>query len=96
MIYSKLNILIAEKENRDRKRITHRTLANATGLSTATIWKLASYNPINRIDGSTLSALCEFFDCTVGDILVYEKGRELEDYMDLEPPVDWVHPDDPR
>lgn len=95
MIISRLRILIAEKENRDRKKITYRGLAESTGLSTATIGKLLSYSGVNRIDGNTLSALCEYFDCNVGDILVYEK-RDPEDYMDLEPPEDWVHPDDPR
>lgn len=45
----------------------------ATGLSRATISKLY-HDKMERVDYETLSKLCSFFDCKVGDILeFYEK-----------------------
>jgi len=49
-------------------------LSNKTGLDKNTIsnW----YNQkITRFSAETLEVLCEFFDCQVGDILVYEKEK---------------------
>jgi putative transcriptional regulator len=43
-----------------------------TGLSRTTISNLY-HDRMERIDYVTLSKLCEFFDCTVGDILEYNK-----------------------
>lgn len=71
MIYSKLNQLIAEKEFREKRKITYKVIQNETGLSPNTIAKLMSLDPIQRIDGTTLDRLCEFLGCQVGDILIH-------------------------
>lgn len=70
MIYCRIKELIAEKERREQRAITYRTITAELGLSSATIVKLASYNGIKRVDASTLELLCDYFDCTVGEILV--------------------------
>jgi putative transcriptional regulator len=49
-------------------------LSSKTGLDKNTIsnW----YNQkVTRFSAETLEVLCEFFDCQVGDILVYEKEK---------------------
>jgi len=49
-------------------------LSSKTGLDKNTIsnW----YNQkVTRFSAETLEVLCEFFDCKVGDILVYEKEK---------------------
>jgi putative transcriptional regulator len=69
MIKNKLSILMAENDIR-----TMIELSNKTGLDKNTIsnW----YNQkITRFSAETLEVLCEFFDCQVGDILVYEKEK---------------------
>jgi putative transcriptional regulator len=69
MIKNKLAILMAENDIR-----TMIELSNKTGLDKNTIsnW----YNQkITRFSAETLEVLCEFFDCQVGDILVYEKDK---------------------
>lgn len=71
MIYCKLKQLIAEKEFREKRKITYKVIQEETGLSSTTIAKLLSYKGVQRIDGSTLDRLCEFFGCQVGDILIY-------------------------
>lgn len=69
MIKNKLAILMAENDIR-----TMIELSNKTGLDKNTIsnW----YNQkITRFSADTLEVLCEFFDCQVGDILVYEREK---------------------
>ena len=75
MVYCRLKELIAEKERDEKRDISYRVIAAETGISTATIVKLASWDGIKRIDASTIEALCNFFKCTVGDLLVYDKTR---------------------
>lgn len=71
MIYCRLKNLIAEKEFKERRKITYKVIQDETGLSSTTIAKLLAYKGVQRIDGSTLDKLCEFFGCQVGDILTY-------------------------
>ena len=73
MIYCRIRELIVKKGRDEKRDISYRVLSAKTGLSTSTIVKLASWDGIKRIDASTIEALCDFFDCTVGDLLVYDK-----------------------
>ncbi len=34
-----------------------------------------STNSINRYDADTIASLCEYFDCSVGDLIVYESSN---------------------
>ena len=71
MIYCRLKQLIAEKEFNEKRKITYKVIQDETGLSSTTIAKLLNFRGIQRIDGTTLDKLCEFFGCKVGDILTY-------------------------
>lgn len=77
MIYCRLKQLIAEKEFKERRKITYKVIRDETGLSSTTIAKLLSYKGVSRIDGTTLDKLCDFFGCQVGDILQY-----VPDFLD--------------
>lgn len=65
-ISCKLSTLMGEK----RYNIGH--VHEKTGLSRNTISNLY-HDKMERIDYTTLSKLCELFDCPVGDILEYRK-----------------------
>lgn len=71
MIRSRLPQVKANKEVQDGRKITYEVLTKETGLSSATLSNLMQFEPIKRIDGSTLDALCGFFGCGVGDLLEY-------------------------
>lgn len=92
MIYCKLKQLIAEKEFREKRKITYKVIQDATGLSSTTIAKLLNFKGVQRIDGSTLDALCEFFGCQVGDLLIYSPNvitsffGEKRDRSNIVPP----------
>jgi putative transcriptional regulator len=71
-IYNRLKILIAEKELREKRKLTYRTLAQETGISTATLTLYMSQKA-DRVDLTTLATLCEYFDVQPGEILIYSK-----------------------
>ena len=68
-IKSKLSTLMGE--NRYNIGYIH----EKTGLSRATISNLY-HDRMERIDYTTLSKLCELFNCSVSDILEYCKDKE--------------------
>jgi putative transcriptional regulator len=70
-MFCRLAVLMAEKDT----RLSQRKLAKDTGLSTNTINKLF-HNEIDRVDRTTLEALCNYFSCDVGDLLTM---REVPD-----------------
>jgi len=53
------------------KRITYRQASEATGISAATLSRWAT-GQVERFDGATVQALCEFFQCEVGELIVLE------------------------
>lgn len=75
MIRFRLKELIADKSFKEGRRITIEEVANATGVHRTTLSKIA-----NKVGYSTttdvLDALCEFFDCEVGDLA--ERVRNLD------------------
>lgn len=73
MIRSKLRRLRFEKEERDGVKLTYEKLTEDTRLSSNTLATLLKSEPIKRLDGDTLSAICEYFECGVGDVLEYVK-----------------------
>ena len=69
-IYNKLKILAAQKELREGRKLTHRAIAEETGLPLSTITNYMTQK-VERFDASTLSALCDYFGVDVGEILTY-------------------------
>lgn len=73
MIRVKLKEALVEKEFRDGIKLTMKDVAEATGVHTVTLSKIAKnrgYNPSLE----TIDKLCEFFDCDVSDLLVRVPG----------------------
>ena len=71
MIRSKVRRLRFEKEEREGRKLTYETLTEETGLSSSTLSRLLKNDQIDRIDGQTLTTLCQYFNCGVGDLLEY-------------------------
>jgi putative transcriptional regulator len=71
-IKTRLKILIAEKEVKENRKLTLRTISEEAGVSTNS---LTAYNnqDVVRFDAPVLEAFCKYFNCGVGDILFYEK-----------------------
>lgn len=69
-IQNRLKILISEKEFREGRKLTYRTVAQETGLNMSTLTAYMTQR-VNRFDKSTLETLCKYLSCDVGDILKY-------------------------
>jgi len=69
-IYNRVKILIAEKEFREKRKLTYRIIAQETGLTVSTLTAYLTQKA-TRFDGPTLETLCKYFDCQPGDILTF-------------------------
>ena len=69
-IYNTVKIRVAEKELREGRKLTYRTIAKETGLTTGAL--TAYFNQrVKRFDAPTLEAFCRFFGCQPGDLLIF-------------------------
>lgn len=71
-INSRFGILLAEKENREKRKISLKEVQRETGITWSTLnsWTL---NKISRFDASVLISLCDYLNCCVGEIVVYNR-----------------------
>jgi len=78
MIRFRLKELMADKAFREEKRITLEDVSAETGVHRTTLSRIA-----NKVGYSTstdvLDALCEYFDCEVGDIAERVRTQESTD-----------------
>jgi DNA-binding Xre family transcriptional regulator len=61
--------LLAEKRRKDRHPWTYEDISQATGISPGTLVRYAQQRH-GMYDRDTLAKLCEFFDCSIGELLV--------------------------
>lgn len=76
-IQNRLKILLAEKELRESRKLTYRTVAKETGLAIDTLTAYMTQR-VNRFDRSTLETLCEYLSCNVGDLLSYSPDPDTK------------------
>lgn len=67
--------LMAEKQMREKRLITSTTIMEETGLTRPTVLAWIR-SDLRRFDADTGVALCKFFDCEIGDLLVLENAEE--------------------
>lgn len=61
--------LLAKKEAAENRRIAIAEVARKTGIDQRTLGKW-SKNTIERYDSPVIDALCNYFDCTPGELIV--------------------------
>lgn len=71
---SRLRILVSEKELRDKRSLGIRTIAEETGASVSTVQRLMN-NTMRRVPLDDLARLCRYFQCSTGDILVFDPAQ---------------------
>lgn len=62
--------LLDEKSFREKRRITLSEVSEKTGISRATLTRIANV-PGNVTTTDTISALCKYFECQPGSLLSY-------------------------
>jgi putative transcriptional regulator len=73
-IRSHMRMLLAAKSQREGRTISLRELQRDTEVPISTVMGMAN-NTIKRVPLEELNALCEYFDCDIGDLL---KREEVE------------------
>jgi putative transcriptional regulator len=76
-VHSRLKVLVADKELRERRTIGVRVAARESGASISTVTRLMN-DPIKRVPLDDLGRLCRWLGCEVGDIL------QMRDYDESE------------
>lgn len=77
MIRSNLNLLRAQKETAEGRKLPYRVISEETGLSQGVLVRLMN-SEFERIETPTLDALCQYFGCQVGDLLYYVAGEKAK------------------
>lgn len=73
MLKSKLNLLIAQKEQREGRRITDAEISRDTGLSKPTVRYYRVPKPIERVEAKVVSALCHWAGVPLEGLLYLDK-----------------------
>lgn len=75
MFRSRLRILLAQKEDDERRVITQGEIAEHTGLSRATINSWMSHRGKPRVDAVSARAICDYFECDLSELVELEPKR---------------------
>ncbi|ART82291.1 transcriptional regulator [Oceanisphaera profunda] len=67
--------LLDEKSFREKRRITLSEVSKETGISRATLTRIANV-PGNVTNTDTINALCKYFECQPGELLSYVEDEE--------------------
>ena len=70
MLRYKLSERIADKEFKERRRITAIEISEATGINRMTLSKLMNKHGAN-VQTDVLERLCRYFECRVEDLVEY-------------------------
>ena len=70
MLRYKLKELTAEKEFRERRRVTIQEIAEATGITRNTLSKMLN-QPRASVRSENLDRLCGFFNCRIEELVEY-------------------------
>lgn len=65
---SNLALLMGQKSQREGRRITLRTVADETGLTKHTVYKIAD-NTIKEYPKTAIEKLCLYFACDIQELL---------------------------
>ena len=71
-VYNRFKILLAEKETKEGIKYPYEKITRATGIAGSTLSSWAS-NKVKRFDADTIATLCNFFNCDLKDLIIYER-----------------------
>lgn len=74
-VNSRLSVLVAERRVQNGRAPGIRTIAAESGASVSTVQGLLN-NKMKRVPLEDLAMLCKYFNCQVGDILVYAPSEK--------------------
>lgn len=83
-IRNRLRVVIAQKELQDGRKYTYKNIQEITGIATSTLidW---TKGRARLISVETLATLCDFLECTPGDLLEYIPDAPKEESAKTKP-----------
>jgi transcriptional regulator with XRE-family HTH domain len=72
MFISRAPILLAERAQRERRKITQQEVADATSLTRATISSWMSHSSMARLDATAAKAFCDYFGVGIDELVTFE------------------------
>ena len=70
MLRFRLNELIADKEFKERRRVTVQEVAEAAGISRTTLSKVLNQHGVS-MRTENLDRLCNYFGCTIEELVLH-------------------------
>jgi putative transcriptional regulator len=74
-VRSNIKVLVAQKSQREKRRITLRTVIQETGINKHTIYAIAN-DTLREYPVDVMARLCEYFNCDLSDLLFLEEVEE--------------------
>ncbi len=74
-VENRFRILLAQKATKEKQNIALMDVQRETGIAWSTLNSWAN-NHVSRYDSPVIQALCDYFDCQVGDLLVYDRQAD--------------------
>jgi putative transcriptional regulator len=70
-VNNRFAILLAEKGMKEKRRVSIAEVSRTTGIAERTLQSWAK-NDVTRYDAPVIEALCAYFGCQVGELIVNE------------------------
>ncbi|MGL4475161.1 MAG: helix-turn-helix domain-containing protein [Shewanella sp.] len=70
--------LLDEKSFKEKRRITLSEVSEQTGISRATLTRIANVTG-NVTNTETINSLCKYFECQPGELLLYIEDKDTKD-----------------
>lgn len=73
-INNRFGVLLAEKSAREKRNISISEVSRISGITRQTLQSWAN-NAVSRYDAPVIDALCTYFNCTPGDLIIQESEK---------------------
>lgn len=76
-VYNRFRVLLAEKAEKEQRNIPLKEVERQTGIAWTTLQSWAN-NKVTRFDVPVIIGLCDFLNCNVGDLILYEREISID------------------
>lgn len=74
-ISNRFGVMLAKKQAREKRKISMLEVSNETGITRNTLSEWAK-NTVARFDAQVILALCQYFNCDIGDLLYIDRSPD--------------------
>jgi len=75
-VYNRFRVLLAEKAEKEQRNIPLTEVERQTGIAWTTLQSWAN-NKVTRFDVPVIIGLCDFLNCDIVDLIIYERSAEI-------------------